>query len=213
MRTFMAVLLLLTASMAQAREGDEFDDIVEMSPGLYLLLYQARLEPYVSLRLDAIRHANAFAASRGGVVVPVTGRFGERGLTLRVFEYQFRVMSHADAVAARPVMADAVIAVHSVGQCAPPAAGVNEAAVAAAMQAPAGVRIVRGPGLLWRLPDLQDDDAAPQGQDSPGALCLPGQICQPAQLCLPGWQCSPGMPPMPEATPPAAPPPAGSTGQ
>ena len=66
----VSVLLLASAparAQAQAQEGGKYQDIIELSPDLYLLMYTSRVETYVGLRMDAIRRANDFAASRGGV--------------------------------------------------------------------------------------------------------------------------------------------------
>ena len=205
-RNVVIALLLLAASLAQAQEGKKYDDIIELSPDLYLLMYSSRVETFVGLRLDAIRRANAFAASRGGVVVPIMGRQSALGVTLKLYEYQFRVMSRADALAARPVLADAVITVNNTGQCAP-----NPAVAAALRQAPSPdeLRLVAGSlptaGGLTFPASASPDSSAPDTR-GPGTVCLPGQICAPAQICLPGYDCTPGVPSMPDM---ASPPPAG----
>jgi hypothetical protein len=206
MRMPIAVaLLLLVCPSGHAEETSEYDDIVQLSPDLYLLLYRARMEPYVTLRINAIKRANDFAASKGGVAVPVTGRYGALGITLKIFEYQFRVMSHEDAVAMRPVMADAVIAVNNTGQCSP------NAAVATVLPDLRGIASLGQLDLLARLPRAAPEASAappPASDNGAGTLCLPGQICQPAQTCLPGWECNPGTLPSPTPSPAA-----GATGQ
>jgi hypothetical protein len=204
MRTRTAVLLalasLLAPAMGHADDGRKFDDIVELSPDLYLLMYTSRVDTYVGLRLDAIRRANDFAASKGGVAVPVMGRQSALGVALKLYEYQFRVMTADQARAAQPVLADAVITVNNMGQCA------SNAAIAALGAVPADdeLRVVGGPlglpGMHSASTTMSADDSA---DDPPGAICLPGQLCRPSQLCLPGWQCSPGAPPVPETAPPA----------
>jgi hypothetical protein len=165
MRTRTAAVLLLLASplawtIVHADNGRKFDDIVELSPDLYLLMYTSRVDTYVGLRLDAIRRANDFAASKGGVAVPVMGRQSALGVALKLYEYQFRVMTADQARAAQPVLADAVIAVNNTGQCAP------NAAVAAMREVPAAdeLRLVAGPlALLGMHSDsstMTSDDSA-----------------------------------------------------
>jgi hypothetical protein len=200
-------LLLLAAPLAQAQESKKYDDIVELSPDLYLLMYTSRVETYVGLRLDAIRRANDFAASRGAVVVPVMGRQSALGVALKLYEYQFRVMSREDALAARPVLADAVITVNNTGQCTP-----NPAVAAAIREVPSPdeLRLLAGAlpsagGLTFPSTPAPDATAPDRDTPAPGAVCLPGQICAPSQICLPGYECMPGVPSMPEmATPPPA---------
>jgi hypothetical protein len=200
MRTVMALLLL--APLANAQEGRKFDDIVEVSPGLFLLMYTARAETYVGLRLDAIRRANDFAASRGGAVVPVMGRQSGLGPVLKLYEYQFRVMSVDQARAAQPVLADAVITVNNTGQCAP---GAAVGALWQGAPVPDGLRVVAAP-MTFGAFGMSTPDSAPAESSGPGTFCLPGQICQPAQMCLPGWECSPGMPPSVAPPKPVTPP-------
>ena len=197
MRTAV-ILLLLVSPLVQAQQSRQYDDIVELSPDLYLLMYTSRVETYVSLRLDAIRRANAFAADKGGVAVPVMGRQSALGVALKLYEYQFRVLTADQARAAQPVLADAVIAVNNTGQCAP------NAAMAAALRGspiPEELRVVRGPSAL---PGMHSDSATMTSEeDRPGTFCLPGQLCRPAQVCLPGWQCTPRTLPTTETPPPA----------
>lgn len=198
MRTALALLLLLASPLAYAQEAPKYEDIVELSPDLYLLMYTSRVETYVGLRLGAIRRANDFAAGKGGVAVPVMGRQSALGVALKLYEYQFRVMSREDALAARPVLADAVITVNNTGQC---NEGTNAAVAAALRGTPVRdeLSMVPGPFALFGAQTSMSSPEAPES--SPGALCLPGHVCQPAQICLPGWQCTPGTFPTPEPPP------------
>jgi hypothetical protein len=208
MRMKVAVaLLLLAAPWAHAQDGKKYDDIIELSPDLYLLMYTSRVETYVGLRMEAIRRANEFAAGQGGVAVPVMGRQSALGVALKLYEYQFRVMSREEAQAARPVLADTVITVNNTGQCAP------SPAVAASLHlapSPNELRLLAGPlptvgGLTFPNPPGTGSSPDDDGR-GPGTVCLPGQICKPAQICLPGYECNPGVPSMPEM---ASPPPPG----
>lgn len=202
MRTILALALLLTGSaLVRAQEVPQTlpPDIVELSPDLYLLTNRARLEGAVDAQLDAFRRANEFAAQRGGVVVPIVGRMAQVGLTLKVFQYQFRVMSREQALALRPVLADAVITVNNSGQCAP------NPAVQALLPDLHGIDALNHLDLLARLPRPPADETGSPDQ-APGTTCLPGQVCQPAQQCLPGWKCTPGMPPSQEPPPASTPP-------
>lgn len=199
MRMIAAVAswLLLASAPSQAQEGRKFEDIIELSPDLYLLMYTSRVETYVGLRMDAIRRANDFAASRGGVVVPVMGRQSALGVALKLYEYQFRVMSREEALAARPVLADAVITVNNTGQCTP---GGTVAASLRTVSPAESLRLVAGPVPMLGGATRPAPATAPvPDANGPGTICLPGQLCQPAQICLPGWECAPGMPPMPES--------------
>jgi hypothetical protein len=205
MRTRTAVACLLLMSLPALAEEPKDDDIVELSPDLFLLMHTARAESYVGLRMDALRRANDFAARRGGVAVPVMGRHETLGFGLKLYEYQFRVMSIDQARAAQPVLADAVITVNNTGQCAPNAA---LAAVLRGALVPDELRLVaRGlPAADAALPPApQSTPGGTPDNDGAGTFCLPGQLCKPAQVCLPGWQCTPGTIPTPEPTP--APPP------
>ena len=195
------VLLLCGLTVARAEESPSAlpADILELSPDLYLLTHRARLQGAVDSQLAAIQRANEFAAQRGGVVVPIVGRFVQDGLTIKVYQYQFRVMSREQAAALRPVMADAVITVNDTGQCAP------NPAVTALLPDLHGIGALNGLDLLARLPPPQSEDTSPRKpKDEPGPICLPGNLCEPAQQCLPGWECKPGMPPSIEPPKPAA---------
>jgi hypothetical protein len=189
-----SVLLLANApARAQAQESRKYEDIIELSPDLYLLMYTSRVETYVGLRMDAIRRANDFAASRGGVAVPVMGRQSALGVALKLYEYQFRVMSREDALAVRPVLADAVITVNNTGQCSP---GGSVAASLRTVSSAESLRLVAGPMPMMGGATRSPPASAPvPDANGPGTICLPGQLCQPGQICLPGWECAPGMPP------------------
>ena len=203
MRTRMALACWLLLSSPVFAEEPNDDDIVELSPDLYLLMHTARAESYVGLRMDALRRANDFATRRGGVAVPVMGRHETLGFGLKLYEYQFRVMSVDQAKAAQPVLADAVITVNNIGQCAPNAA---VAAMLHGAPAPEELRLIArrlSPGSAESLPLPQSAPETTPDNDGAGTFCLPGQLCKPAQVCLPGWQCTPGTMPTPE--PPAAP--------
>jgi hypothetical protein len=199
------VLMVLAVPMTQAQQsgdlrgeppGDLPRDITELSPDLYLLTHRARMEGEVDAQLGAINRANEFARSRGGVAVPLTGQLVQDSLTLKVYQYQFRVMSREQALAARPVLAAAVITVNNTGTCAP------NAAVTALLPDLHGTRQLDGLDLLARLPEPPSESTpATNRGETPGAICMPGTLCKPSQLCLPGWQCSPGTLPTPEPPP------------
>lgn len=108
------VLMLACAPLARA-------DVVELSPDLYLAIRMSRIEDAVAIKIGAITEANQFAASTGRVAVPVTGRLTQRGPMLKEYEYQFRLMSRAEALAAKPALADVVVAVDAANTCGSPA--------------------------------------------------------------------------------------------
>jgi hypothetical protein len=110
-RIAMALLLGACAPMAGA-------DVVELSPNLYLAIRMSRVEDAVAIKIGAINEANQYAASSGLVATPVTGRLTFRGPMLKEYEYQFRLMSRADALAAKPTLADVVVAVDGANTCA-----------------------------------------------------------------------------------------------
>jgi hypothetical protein len=166
-RTRMALVLLLLAPLAQAATPPKYNDIVELSPDLYLLMYTARVETYVRLRIDAIERANAFAATKGGVAVPVAGRVEVLSLTLKLYEYQFRVMSREAALAARPVLADAVISVNNTGQCSP------NAAVASVLPDLHGIAALNGLDVLGRVPPAPELEVISSPSPSPGPIPSP----------------------------------------
>jgi hypothetical protein len=110
-RIAMALLLGACAPTAGA-------DVVELSPNLYLAIRMSRVEDAVAIKIGAINEANQYAASSGMVATPVTGRLTFRGPMLKEYEYQFRLMSRADALAAKPTLADVVVAVDGANTCA-----------------------------------------------------------------------------------------------
>jgi hypothetical protein len=109
-RIAMALLLGACAPMASA-------DVVELSPNLYLVIRMSRVEDAVAIKIGAITEANQYAASSGMVATPVTGRLTFLGPILKEYEYQFRLMSRADALAAKPTLADVVVAVDGANTC------------------------------------------------------------------------------------------------
>ena len=109
-RIAIALLLGACAPMAGA-------DVVELSPNLYLAIRMSRVEDAVAIKIGAITEANQYAASSGMVATPVTGRLTFRGPMLKEYEYQFRLMSRADALAAKPTFADVVVAVDGANTC------------------------------------------------------------------------------------------------
>lgn len=70
------------------------------------------------MKVAAITEATRFAASTGRVAVPVSGRFMQLGPLLKNYEYQFRLMSRSEALAAKPTLPDVVIGLASDGTCA-----------------------------------------------------------------------------------------------
>ncbi len=172
------------------------DDIVEISPDLFLLVQRTIRQNPADMQVAAIRRANEFAAKRGGVVVPISGDYGQFNIAQRVYRYQFRVTSREQALALQPVLSESLITVHNTGGCAPPG---NAIAALGALAPEQTLRMVAVPPLL--IPGLGSDPAGPGSEPLPPAICFPGHICSPSQMCLPGWQCSPGMPPVPESAP------------
>jgi len=185
------VAALLALGSAQVRA-----DIIELSPNLYLLMRTTH-GSMVKAKLDTISEANEFAKSKGGVAVPVMWRVSSEGIMYRVAEYQFRVMSRDEALAARPSLADAVITVENTGHCAP------SPAVTALLPDLHGIKSINSLDLLGRLPP---PEAPKDEQAMPGTLCQPGTVCTPEMQCLPGMQCTPGVPSMPLPPEPMAPP-------
>jgi hypothetical protein len=92
-------------------------DIVELSPDLYLVVRLSRVEDAAAIKIGAITEANQFAASTGRVAAPLTGRLSQLGPILKQYEYQFRVMSREEALAAKPTLADVVVAVDGANTC------------------------------------------------------------------------------------------------
>jgi hypothetical protein len=110
-KRIMVVLLLAVCAPAVNA------DVVELSPDLYLVIRMSRIEDAVAIKIGAITEANQFAASTGRVAVPLTGRWSQLGPILRQYEYQFRVMSRDEALAAKPMLADVVVAVDGADTC------------------------------------------------------------------------------------------------
>src|SRR5262245_13337628 len=96
-------------------------DIVELSPGLYLSVDKGKFHEAVPLKIKVIAEANQFAASKGGVAVPVAGRVTMLSEIQVMYDYQFRLMTRAEASEVKPVLADAVVVVDA-GACHPQAA-------------------------------------------------------------------------------------------
>jgi hypothetical protein len=92
-------------------------DVVELSPDLYLVIRSSRIEDAAAIKIGAITEARQFAASTGRVAVPLTGRLSQLGPILRQYEYQFRLMSRDEALAAKPTLADVVVAVGAGATC------------------------------------------------------------------------------------------------
>jgi hypothetical protein len=119
-------------------------DVVELSPDLYLVIRMSRVEDAVAIKVGAIDEANKFAASSGMVAAPVTGRLTSLGPLLKEYEYQFRLMSRADALEAKPTLADAVISIAGSDSCTPGAGR----AVTAAVPALFSLQALRERGVL-----------------------------------------------------------------
>src|SRR5687768_8784258 len=117
MRKRIVMLLLLGAFAPWARA-----DVVELSPDLYLVIRTSRIEDAGAIKIGAITEASQLAARTGRVAVPLTGRLTQVGPILKQYEYQFRVMSREDALAAKPMLADVVVAVDGASTCAKSAA-------------------------------------------------------------------------------------------
>lgn len=191
-RLFASVAMLVPPSWAQSTARLP-EGVVEISPDLFLLVHRfGRLQDTVDMQLETLRRANDFAASRGGVVVPVTLQYSP--VAQRAYQYQFRVTSREQALALKPVLAESLIAVHNTGTCASEG---NVIAALSTLNRPPGrtLELVALPPML--LPGLE----LPRNDPPTPGICLPGQVCAPDQHCLPGWQCSPGMPPTPEPLP------------
>ncbi|MEO8018077.1 MAG: hypothetical protein ABI769_09705 [Pseudomonadota bacterium] len=103
-RIAMALLLGTCVPLANA-------EVVELAPDLYMVIRTTRAVDTVAVKIGAISEANEFAAKSGRVAVPVTSRLTMLGTMLKEYDYQFRVMTRADALAAKPVLADVVVAV------------------------------------------------------------------------------------------------------
>jgi hypothetical protein len=157
----ISAMLLLAAPLAHA-------DVVELSPDLYLAIRTSRVEDAVAIKVGAITEANQYAATTGRVAVPVTGRLSMLGPLLKAYEYQFRLMSRAQALEAKPTLADVVVAVNGVNVCGERAAP----AVAALMPELSRIDVLRDRKLLAanepEEEDEQDELPAPaQASPSP----------------------------------------------
>jgi hypothetical protein len=156
----IAVALLLGACSPLAGA-----DIVELSPDLYLAIRMSRVEDAVAIKIGAINEANQYAASSGRVAAPVTGKLTFRGPILKEYEYQFRLMSRAEALATKPTLADVVVAVDGANTC-----GVRAApALAALMPELSKLDLLREHGVFANNePKKQErSEAAPVAPISP----------------------------------------------
>jgi hypothetical protein len=114
MRKQVTAALMLGLGAAAARA-----DIVELAPDLYLVVRLSRAENEMEIKVGAINEANRFATGTGRVAVPITGRLGVLGPLLKMYEYQFRVMTREEALAARPTLSEAALHVNGPAGCAP----------------------------------------------------------------------------------------------
>ena len=142
-----AALLVLASTQVRA-------DIIEISPDLYLLMRTMRGD-MINAKLSTISEANDFAKSKGGVAVPVMWRVASTGLMSRVAEYQFRIMSREEALAAKPTLSDATITVNNIGACAP------NPAVTALLPDLYGIESLNHLDLLARLPPEEEETETP----------------------------------------------------
>lgn len=113
MRQGFAIALLLGAFALPAGA-----QVIEIAPDLYLMNHTSRSDNAVDMKVAAITEATRFAASKGRVAVPVSGRFSQLGPLLKNYEYQFRLMSRDEALAAKPTLPDVVIGLTGDGTCA-----------------------------------------------------------------------------------------------
>ncbi|HEV7608418.1 MAG TPA: hypothetical protein VGO61_13830 [Steroidobacteraceae bacterium] len=130
-------------------------DVVELSPDLYLAIRLSRGSDAVAIKISAINEANQYAASSGRVATPVSGRLTMLGPMLKEYEYQFRLMSRAEALAAKPTLADVVVAVDGADACA-----VRVAPTVAALVPELGkLDVLRGRGLLAGIEPKKVEEA------------------------------------------------------
>jgi hypothetical protein len=61
---------ILAALWLSAGASQAHADVVELSPDLYLVIRQSRVEDAADLKVRAIKEANQFAASTGRVAAP-----------------------------------------------------------------------------------------------------------------------------------------------
>ncbi len=158
-RTALALLLGLSASLVQA-------DVIELAPDLYLVVRQSRAENEMDLKLGAIIEANKFAAGSGRVAVPIAGRSAVLGPLLKVYEYQFRVMSRDDALASRPILSEAVLHVAGAPTCSP---GVTSALMHDLQSNPPLARL----DPLRRIPPPPMEPPADEDDDPPALPSAP----------------------------------------
>jgi hypothetical protein len=157
----IVMLLLLGAFAPWARA-----DVVELSPDLYLVIRMSRIEDAGAIKIGAITEASQFAASTGRVAVPLTGRLTQVGPILKQYEYQFRLMSREDALAAKPMLADVVVAVDGASTCAKSAAPT----VAAMLPELSKLEPLKERGLLAaveREPVMEDSTPEPPATEAP----------------------------------------------
>lgn len=134
--------------------------IVELSPDLYLVIRErGRRESPETYKIAVIDEANRFAFSKGMVAAPISGRSTYGGSYLHEFEYQFQLMSRTEALAAKPTLADVVVAVDGVDTCGQHAAPT----VAALMPELSKLEEFRERGLL-AANKLEEEEEA---QDAP----------------------------------------------
>jgi hypothetical protein len=167
-------LFASTTSLAQSSfKSDRLPPgIIEISPDLFLLVHRyGRLENLLDVKLETLRRANDFAASRGGVVVPVLLDSGP--LTIRAYQYQFRVMSREQALALKPVLSESLITVHNSGNCAPDG-NVIAALSSLNQREQQTLKLVALPPLL--MPGIGSVLGGPDNESSPPAFCLPGSM-------------------------------------
>lgn len=112
----LALVVLLAAMPASARASGQ-DDIIQLSPDTYILTRISRAGIFASMskiKSGVIRDANAFAASRGKIAIPLVAKETPVGGPGQwpMFEYQFRVVDPSDTEARRTALvprADMVI--------------------------------------------------------------------------------------------------------
>lgn len=101
-----SIFLMILVSLGAAISGCANPGIVQLSPDTYMLARTDRGGVFgnsSAMKADVIREANAFAASKGKVAIPLASN--ERpmvvGQQLASFEYQFRVVDPNDPEARR----------------------------------------------------------------------------------------------------------------
>lgn len=159
----VVVALLLGACAPGVRA-----DVVELAPDLYLVIRLSRAEDAVAIKIGAITEANQYAASKGRVATPVTGRLTVHGPLLKEYEYQFRLMSRDEALAEKPTLADVVVAVDGTDTCG------NRAAPTAAALLPELSKLepLSGRNLLAAV-DRKKEKEEESAPESPATEVLP----------------------------------------